>query len=108
MAIPNAHYDIFIGIDVDQRSFAFTVKDRDTMNRSYQIPAQPQNLYRHIQAQYPGQRVVCAYEVGGTGYHLYDYLRQRKISCLMVPPPSMPNASTDRVKNNRLDSEKIA
>ncbi|MDI6759181.1 MAG: transposase, partial [Candidatus Omnitrophota bacterium] len=46
--------------------------------------------------------------VGGTGYYLHDYLITRDIPCLMVSPPSMPKASTDRVKNNRLDSEKIA
>ncbi len=34
-------YDIFIGIDVDQKSFSFTVKDHGQMNRSHRIPADP-------------------------------------------------------------------
>lgn len=101
-------YDIFIGIDVDQKSFAFTVKNHDTMNNSYKIPASPENLYQHIHNRYNNKRVICAYEVGVTGYYLHDYLTSRNIRCLMVPPPSIPKASNDRTKNNRLDSEKIA
>lgn len=108
MVYNNNDYDIFIGIDVDQNSFAFTVKDQNQMNRSHKIPARAENLYHHIRHTYNNKRVICAYEVGGTGYHLHDYLTERDIPCLMVSPPSMPKASTDRVKNNRLDSEKIA
>lgn len=108
MTYDHNDYDIFIGIDVDQKSFAFTVKDQDQMNRSHKIPARAENLYRHIRHMYNDKRVICAYEVGGTGYHLHDYLKARDIPCLMVSPPSMPKASTNRVKNNRLDSEKIA
>ncbi len=101
-------YDIFIGIDVDQKSFAFTVKNHDTMNNSYKIPASPENLYQYIRNRYNAKRVICAYEVGVTGYYLHDYLTARNIRCLMVPPPLIPKASNDRTKNNRLDSEKIA
>lgn len=108
MAYNHNDYDIFIGIDVDKNSFAFTVKDQNQMTRSQKIPAKAENLYNHISNTYNNKRVICAYEVGGTGYNLHDYLTARNIPCLMVSPPSMPKASTDRVKNNRLDSEKIA
>jgi transposase len=104
---PN-EYDIFIGIDVDQKSFSFNVKNHDTMNNSHKIPASPENLYQHIRNRYNNKRVICAYEVGVTGYYLHDYLTSKKIRCLMVPPPSVPKASNDRTKNNRLDSERIS
>lgn len=101
-------FDIFIGVDVDQKSFAFTVKDHTQMLRSHKIPANPENLYQYIRNAYNNQKVIYAYEVGGTGYHLHDFLRERDIPCLMVSPPSLPIAPNARVKNNRLDSEKIA
>lgn len=101
-------YDTYIGIDVDQRSYAFTIKDRNHMNKAHKIPAHAESLYKYIVTRYPIDKVICAYEVGGTGYHLHDYLAERGISCIMVSPPSMPKASNDHVKNNRLDSEKIA
>lgn len=108
MAYNPQEFDIFIGVDVDQKSFAFTVKDHNHMMRSHKIPAHPENLYHHIQNLYNDKKVICAYEVGGTGYHLHDYLQEHDIACLMVSPPSIPIAPNARVKNNRLDSEKIA
>lgn len=101
------HFDIFIGIDVDQKSFSFTVKDHEHMNIHKRIPANPENLYRYITNAYNNKKVICAYEVGGTGYRLHDYLASRDVPCLMVSPPSMPKPANSRVKNNRLDSNKI-
>jgi len=101
-------YDIYIGIDVDKKSFSFTVTDHNQMNICKTIPANAENLSRYIQNTYAGKRVVCAYEAGCTGYHLHDQLQAQNISCFIVPPAGVPKASTDRVKNNRLDSEKIA
>lgn len=108
MAYDSKEFDVFIGIDVDQKSYAFTAKDQNSMNNSHKIPANPDNLYHYISKAYNGKRVICAYEVGGTGYHLYDYMSDHQIPCLIVPPPSLPKASNDKVKNNRIDSERIA
>jgi transposase len=99
---------VFVGIDVDKKSFSFTVKDHEQMNRSRKIPASPENIHRYIKNTYNGQRVICAYETGGSGYHLHDYLVSQGIDCLIVPPLSIPKAANDKVKNNRLDSERIA
>jgi transposase len=107
MAYNPKDFDIFIGIDVDKKSFAFTVKDHEHMNLSKRVPANPENLYRYITGTYKAKKVICAYEVGGTGYRLHDYLTAHDIPCVMVSPPSMPKPSNARVKNNRLDSEKI-
>lgn len=107
MAYNPKDFDIFIGVDVDQKSFAIAIKDHEHMIRSHKIPANPENLYHHIRNSYNNKKVICAYEVGGTGYRLHDYLCERDIPCLMVSPPSLPIAPNARVKNNRLDSEKI-
>ena len=101
-------YDIFIGIDVDKNSFSFTVKDHTTMTRSKKIPSQPEAFYNYIQNNYSEQKVICAYEAGPTGFYLHDYLTDKKLPCLVVPPISILKAANDRVKNNRIDSEKIA
>lgn len=101
-------YDTFIGIDVDKNSFAFTVKDHGTMNRAKKIPANPESLYNYIQKHFAHERVLCAYEAGPTGFHLYDYLTQQGQPCFIVSPLSIPKAKNDLVKNNRLDSEKLS
>jgi transposase len=104
--LPSA-YDVLIGIDVDKKSFSFNVQDHNAMNRSKKIPSSPEQLYNYINKNFKNQRVLCAYEAGPTGYNLYDYLTQKEQPCVMVSPAAIPKASNERVKNNRLDSERI-
>lgn len=101
-------YDVFIGIDVDKRSFALTSVDHGTMKKSCKLPSDPDQLLQTIRRRHDGQRVLCVYEAGPTGYHLYDYLSERNQPCLMVSPLSIPKAPNSRVKTNRIDSEKLA
>ncbi len=101
-------HDIFIGIDVDKNSFAFTVKDHNSMNRSKKIPSNPEYLYNYVQNHFSGCKVICTYEAGPTGFHLHDYLEEKNIPCLIASPLSIPKAKDDKVKNNRLDSKKLS
>ncbi len=101
-------YDIFLGIDVDKNNFSFTVQDHGTMSKAKTIPSQPEQLYNYTKNHFAGKRVLFAYEAGPTGYHLYDYLSSKKQDCFVVSPLSIPKALNQRVKNNRLDSQKIA
>lgn len=100
-------YDIFIGLDVDKKSFSFTVKDHNTMQRSKKMPSNPEHFYNYLQNNYKDRKVICAYEAGPTGFYLYDYLNTKNIPCLVVPPLSIPKAPNERVKTNRLDSDKL-
>ena len=100
-------YDILIGIDVDKKSFSFTAQDHNVMNRSKKIPSSPEQLYNYINNNFSNQRVLCAYEAGPTGYNLYDYLVEKEQPCVVVSPAPIPKAPNERVKNNRLDSERI-
>ena len=108
LAYPPSAYDVFIGIDVDKSSFSFTVQDHTALNRSKKMPASPEQLYNYIGNNFSDKRVLCAYEAGPTGYRLYDYLSGKQQPCVMLSPCSIPKASNERVKNNRLDSERIA
>ena len=67
-------YDTFIGIDVDKKSFSFTVKDNNGMMRSKKIPSDPEGFHNYIKKNFADKKILCAYEAGPTGYHLYDYL----------------------------------
>ncbi len=101
-------YDVFIGLDVDTKSYVVNFKDHEFMNRLIKIPANPEAFGNYIKKVYNNQRVICAYEVGPTGYGLHDHLITRDIPCLLVSPLSVPKASNERVKTNRIDAVKIA
>jgi transposase len=100
-------YDTFIGIDVDKGSFSFTVRDHGMMKRQRKIPSKPDDFYHYIQKTLDGRKVVCAYEAGPTGFHLYDHLNQLEIPCYITSPASIPKPPNSKVKTNRLDSGKI-
>ncbi len=101
------NYDLFIGIDTDKRSFAFTVRERN-QKKHRKMPSNPDQFYQYIQNHYPQRKVVCAYEAGPTGFGLYDYLLQKEVTCFVTSPASIPKAPNERVKTNRIDSGKIA
>jgi len=71
------------------------------------MPANDQDFYNYVQNNFPGKKVLCAYESGPTGYHLYDYLNSHQCDCIVVAPQNIPKPSMERVKNNRIDSETI-
>lgn len=100
-------YDAFIGIDVDKKSYVFTVGDYNIMSRAKKIPANPEHLYNFIQKNLKGKRIICAYEAGPTGFELHDYLTQKEVRCLVIPPTSIPKAPNEKVKNNNIDSTKL-
>ena len=99
---------LFIGIDVDSKSYAITYQDQDRKGRSLKMPASPQQLHQYFQKRFPDQKLIYAYEAGGTGYFLHDYLVSQNQSCMMVHPPSIKKAPKDRVKTNRIDSQKLS
>lgn len=101
-------YEFFIGIDVDKNSFSFTVKDQDNFTKSKKIPSSPEQMYNYIENHFANKKIVCAYEAGPTGFGLHDYFSSKQMPCILVSPLNIPKQSNQVVKNNRIDSEKIA
>jgi len=101
------NYETFIGLDVDKNSFSFTINDQFQMRKSKRIPSNPEHLYNYIQKHFKHKNVICAYEAGPTGFYLHDYLSANGVSCLITSPASIPKASNEKVKTNRIDSLNI-
>ena len=57
---------------------------------------------------FAGQKVAFVYEVGPTGYGLYDGLAAQDYKCLVAAPSMIPRAPGQRVKTNRLDSRGLS
>lgn len=108
LTINPANYDVFVGIDVDQRSYAVTYFNHAWQGRSFKMPADSKSLLQFFQKNVPEQRLIFAYEAGPTGYELHDYLTSQNQVCIVIHPASMESAANDHVKTNRIDSRKIA
>ncbi len=101
-------YDVFIGLDVDKNSFAISVAmDNKDIIYSKTMPSKAQHFYNYIQKRFATKRVICAYETGPTGFHLYDFLKSKSIPCLVVSANAVPKSPNKRVKNNRIDSKEL-
>lgn len=101
-------YEIFAGLDVDQRSMAITFTDHGTMQRSVKLPYSANQLLNYTGKHFPGQRVAFVYEAGPTGFGLHDELTAAHQFCLVVTPSMVPSAPRNKVKTNRLDSKKLS
>ena len=101
-------YEIFIGLDVDKTSIAVTCVDHEQLVTSFRIPNQADPLLHYLRRHFPAQPVALAYEAGPTGYQLYDRLTAAGYTCLVAAPSMIPQAPGQRVKTNRLDSQKLA
>jgi transposase len=101
-------YDMKIGVDTSQKSYAVTYKGNEGHQRSLQMSSSPKNLHRYFQKRFPDQRLLYIYEAGATGYDLYDYLTDQGQDCWVLHPPSIKKPANQRVKNNRIDSEILA
>jgi transposase len=102
------NYDIFGGLDVDKKSIAVTFTDHGTMRKSLKLPYSASQLLNYTRKHFPGQRVAFVYEAGPTGFGLHDELTAAKHPCLVVSPSMVPTAPGQRVKTNRLDSNKLS
>ena len=102
------NYDIFSGLDVDKKSISATFSDHDGNIKAIRIPYDVKNLISYVNKHYTGQKVAFAYEVGPTGFGLYDQLTQYGYFCLISSASNIPRVPGQRVKTNRLDSKKIS
>lgn len=101
-------YDIRVGVDTSQKSYAVTYKSAEGHHRSMQMISNPETLHLYFEKRFPGKRLLYIYEAGATGYDLYDYLTLKKRDCWVLHPPSIEKPANQRVKNNRIDSKILA
>ncbi len=104
----SSKHEIYVGIDVDAKSYAVTYQNRRREGKSFKMPASEQQLYQYFNSRFPDKQIIFAYEAGGTGYCLHDYLASQNQNCIMVHPASIKKAPKDRVKTNRIDSQKLS
>lgn len=104
----SSKYDMRIGVDTSQMSYAVTYKNTEGLRRSMQTASNPKALHQYFQKRFPGKRLLYIYEAGATGYDLYDYVTSQHQDCWVLHPPSIEKPANRRVKNNRIDSETLA
>ncbi len=104
-----AHNSIFLGIDVHKKTYHITITNLEGERlESQSIPACPETLVKFLKKKYRNYDIHSAYEAGFSGFELQRTLKSNGINSIVFNPASLPIASNDRVKTDKLDSLKIA
>lgn len=101
-------FDIFGGLDVDKKSIAVTFMNHEGVLQSFSMPYRGEHLLTYVRKHFGGKRVAFAYEAGPTGWGLYDRLAAEGHPCVVAAPSMIPKVPGQRVKTNRLDSQKLS
>lgn len=101
-------FDLFVGMDVDKRSIAVTLINDLGQRKSFKMGYDPRGVLAYLHRNFPERRAAFVYEAGPTGFGLYDVIEGSGYPCLVVSPSLVPTVKGKRVKNNRLDSIKLA
>src|SRR5574341_1627248 len=101
-------FDIFGGLDVDKKSIAVTFMSDQGVLQSFSVPYRAEHLLNYVSKHFAGKRVAFAYEAGPTGWGLYDRLTAKGHPCVVAAPSMIPKVPGQRVKTNRLDSQKLS
>jgi len=104
---------INIGIDVHKDSYSlcsysFATKQAFGQTRIASDSKLVIKYVRKLQESQPNVEVLCGYEAGPTGYGLYRDLEKAGIGCVIMAPTTLPKASGNYVKNDRLDAMELS
>jgi transposase len=99
---------IFLGLDLHKKTWNLTARCEGLQLKYWTMPANKEKLIKSIHQFFPGAKYYLAYEAGCFGYWLYDYLTDNGVKTIITPPNMIPREDSQRVKNNRIDSKKLA
>ena len=100
---------LFVGIDVHRKRWHVTVRSEDGLVLfSNGIDARWEELVRLLSRFSEAGQMSVVYEAGYFGFWLYDRMIEYGVDARVTPPHLIPQRSGNRVKNDRLDSGKLA
>ena len=102
----------YVGMDVHKKTIDIAIAEegRDAEVRHYgTINNDTDSIYKFLRKLISTDcELRFAYEAGPCGYHLYRYLTENSLDCIVVAPSLIPRKSGDRVKTDRKDSISLA
>lgn len=99
----------FVGLDVHADTIAVAVaQGRDDVRSLGIVPNTPEAIRRILGKLGPKKNLRVCYEAGPTGYVIYWQLVSMGIQCVVVAPSLVPTKTSDRIKTDRRDAERLA
>lgn len=100
---------ISVGIDVHKKRWSVCIMIGPKVFKEFSQESDSGQLIIHLERNYPGAKIQCAYEAGFSGFGLYEALVESGIDCLVIHPADVPTTDKERrQKRDRIDAKKIA
>jgi transposase len=101
---------IFVGMDVHKDSIEIVLSEAGGEVRRFgRIGGDVVALSKAVRKlESHGRPLMFVYEAGPCGFGIYRWLRSRGHECAVVAPSMTPRRSSDRVKTDARDAEKLA
>lgn len=101
---------VYVGVDVDDQAFHFSAvsADGEILSKGIRALCNAKSLLNKIRKAAPRAQIEVGYEAGYLGYTLARDLSKLGVFCRIIAPTSIRRCPNDRVKNDRLDSLRLA
>lgn len=99
---------LYVGIDIHRKRWHISIRSADGQVLFSQSIEGRWPALKHRLEKYPGAQFMAVYEAGYFGFWLYDELTAYGVTTCVTPPSLIPSASGNKVKTDRLDSDRLA
>lgn len=100
--------EIFVGLEDSKKTWKVAVRCEKMLIHEASMPTEYQNLITYLRNKYPECRISLLYEAGFHGFWLHDLLMKDGIPCVVVPPHTVTQEKTSRVKTDKIDARRLA
>jgi transposase len=102
-------HKIFVGIDVHLRQWTITIRTFNIVLRTFSMNPSPQELFNHLNKNYPNADYHSVYEAGFCGFWAHRELLRFGIKNIVVNPADVPTTHKEKTqKRDKRDSRKLA
>jgi transposase len=100
--------EVFVGLEDSKKTWKVAVRSEDLVIHEASMPADYSALIGYLRNNYPKCRIKVMYEAGFHGFWLHDLLKKDGIECVVVPPHTVTEEKTKRVKTDKIDARRLA
>jgi len=101
--------NIYVGLDVHKKSWQVTVRFNGTKMKTFSMNPNPEELKKHLEANYPKGIYHTVYEAGFCGFWIHRKLIEFGINNIVVNPADIPLTHKDKqAKSDTRDSKTLA
>lgn len=99
---------IFVGLEDSKRTWKIAARCEKMLIHETIMPMGYSNLIGYLRNKFPDCTIELLYEAGFHGFWLRDLLTKEGIACHVVPPHTVTEEKTNRVKTDARDARRLA